>query len=547
MKTVSRLAGILILGFCLRLAAVNFGLPDLFHSDEPIVVNHALAYGGGDFNPHFFKIPPLASYLLFTAFGFIFLAGKLAGFFVSPADFERLFYSDPTLFYLSGRVLLGVIPGTLCIVALYRMAKKYFSETAAFAAALFLAVCFLHVRDSHYIYADMLLNFLLIVGLCRCLKDDLSARSALISGIWIGAATAAKYNGAVLSVVYVFYLIIRYPQFLVRNLLIAAPAAGFTFVLLNPFSFFDKKNFLVELAAQGNAQGGTPFLHHLTYSLPEALGLLILGAALIGLIEAIFSKDARLKALAFFILLYYAVLVRAGQSYDRYVLPMLPVLCLFAALVWDGRFRGKNLVRGVFLVALIFVPLSKSVYWDLLMSRPDTRTLSKSWIEQNISAGSAVALEWEFYSPRLRFTKVQLEEKKRELHSGEHSAAQARKLDFLISQDLPGYKLHFLVQDVDQDRFLFGKPVVAYDFQALKARGIEYVLTAEFAGKAVAPEFFRQLEAEAEKVKTWSPYVNPSQTVSSDPQPLTGGPFTTEDIFGRTRNGYFLTLYRIKS
>ena len=51
--------GILALAFLLRLVGVQFGLPHLYHADEPIVVNHAVAYGAGDFNPHFFKIPPL--------------------------------------------------------------------------------------------------------------------------------------------------------------------------------------------------------------------------------------------------------------------------------------------------------------------------------------------------------------------------------------------------------------------------------------------------------------------------------------------------------
>src|SRR3989344_5891622 len=50
-------------GFKLRIWGLNFGLPYQFHQDEPIVVNHALAYGAGDLNPHFFIIPPLASYI----------------------------------------------------------------------------------------------------------------------------------------------------------------------------------------------------------------------------------------------------------------------------------------------------------------------------------------------------------------------------------------------------------------------------------------------------------------------------------------------------
>ena len=84
--------GILALGLALRLAGVSFGLPHLYHADEPIVVNHALAYGTGDFHPHFFKIPPLVSYLLFLFYGLSYLVGKGIGLFQNVGDFELLFF-----------------------------------------------------------------------------------------------------------------------------------------------------------------------------------------------------------------------------------------------------------------------------------------------------------------------------------------------------------------------------------------------------------------------------------------------------------------------
>jgi len=87
------LCSILLIGFSLRLWGVHFGLPHLYHADEPIVVNHALAYGTGDFNPHFFKIPPLVSYLLFICYGVFFVLGRAFGFFAGVQDFEFLFYS----------------------------------------------------------------------------------------------------------------------------------------------------------------------------------------------------------------------------------------------------------------------------------------------------------------------------------------------------------------------------------------------------------------------------------------------------------------------
>ena len=79
---------ILLAGFLLRVWGIAFGLPFLYHADEPIIVNHALAFGAGDLNPHFFKIPPLVSYLLFACYGIYYLVGGFHGI----TQFQNLFF-----------------------------------------------------------------------------------------------------------------------------------------------------------------------------------------------------------------------------------------------------------------------------------------------------------------------------------------------------------------------------------------------------------------------------------------------------------------------
>ena len=112
------LLAILFLGALLRIWGINFGLPFTYHADEPIVVNHAMAYGLGSLNPHFFAIPPLTSYLLFFLYGIYFLMGKALHVFASADSFAMAFLKDPTVFYMIGRVFLGVLPGVATIYAL---------------------------------------------------------------------------------------------------------------------------------------------------------------------------------------------------------------------------------------------------------------------------------------------------------------------------------------------------------------------------------------------------------------------------------------------
>ena len=126
---------ILALAFLVRLVGIRFGLPDLYHADEPIIVNHALAYGSGDLNPHFFKIPPLVSYVLFLVYGFYFILGRTIGWFANTNDFLELFLTNPSSFYLLARILFGVLLGTSSIYALYKLEERFFSVQKALISA----------------------------------------------------------------------------------------------------------------------------------------------------------------------------------------------------------------------------------------------------------------------------------------------------------------------------------------------------------------------------------------------------------------------------
>ena len=136
---------ILVLGFVVRFYGVQFGLPEIYHADEPMVVNHAVAYGSWDFNPHYFKLPPLLSYSLFFLYGIYFVLGYIVNVFNSISEFEMLFLTDPSSFYLIGRTVFGVIFGTATIYLVYLLALQLCGgKKVAILSALFLALSFLH-------------------------------------------------------------------------------------------------------------------------------------------------------------------------------------------------------------------------------------------------------------------------------------------------------------------------------------------------------------------------------------------------------------------
>jgi hypothetical protein len=98
----------------------------------------------------------------------------------------------------------------------------------------------------------------------------------------------------------------------------------------------------------------------------ESLGpVLLIGA--IGLVVALAVRAPADRALAAFALAYYAVLLPLDAHFDRYVLPLVPVLAALA-----GRFRS---LAPVTLLVLV-VPLTWSIREDRELVKTDVRIVA---------------------------------------------------------------------------------------------------------------------------------------------------------------------------
>lgn len=584
---------ILFLGFVLRLWGVQFGLPHLYHADEPIVVNHAMAYGTGDFNPHFFKIPPLVSYLLFGLYGLYFSAGKAIGQFHSIHEFALFFLTDPSSFYLLGRIIFGACLGTATIFAFYRSVQKFFSGQLALLCAFFLAINFLHVRDSHYIYVDIPLVFILILAFFPILKIAQKAKlkDYLIFGILAGAAVAVKYNGVFIFVPFVMAHVFgrtdktviarpagtKQSQTWLTSLLglfrppakfrggqarnaqpryffFACAASVFTFFILNPFSLLDFKFFTQELHQQAVAEGGVGFFHHLTYSLNESVGFLVLFAAFLGMILSLRHRDTKRWVFLSFVIVYYLVLCFFSQPYDRYVLPLIPWVVFFASDFLIFLAERYRLVKKLIVYLAVFVALPslwKMFLCNQIFSEKDVRTQAQEWIEKNLPAGEKIALDVPFFMPRLKPTLKQLEEKRDEVTTlSVPDSSQLKRLDLLISSRLQkeskSYELYYLRPPAaGEEHFLFAKPSVPYDLESLKRLGIRNIIVTTINLEHNAA-FYQDLQKQAGLLKRFSPFKDESRQWAVDALPLTGAPFLLVDLLARKRNGQIIEIYRME-
>lgn len=545
---MSILFWVIAASFGLRVIGVLFGLPQLTHQDEPIVVNHALAYANFDLNPHFFKIPPLLSYLVFGVYGFCYLVlHVIMG--VSRDEFAVSFFRDPVFFYATARVIFGVALGTASVLVLYRFAKKMWGNTAALSAALFFAVNFLHARDSHYVYADIPMIFAMLMACMALSEGPAGVRRA---SVWSGIAVAFKYIAApILLPVYAVAFAVkgkdRFQSFITISFL-----SFVVYLALNPFSLIDGRFFLSEILHQAKSESPMPFFHHASYSLLEGSGVGLLGLAVVGAALIILRGQGKRWTLLF-PATYYLLLWRFSQPYERYVMPMVPFLCLFAGVAVDS---ASNVVKGpkgrtVVIAALILAagaePFFKSVYLDRLLLEKDTRQEARQWVLENVPSGASIVVQHAFFSPKIEQTPDQVRGKAGRIAERDpHRAEKEKKIRYLLraQEGSKTYSVHYLTEHMSSDApFMTWSPMIEPDVGALRREGARYFIRYRQSGESAF--FEKELLPKARLMAVFSPYNDPAKKFTQDEWANTGLPYRSRELFSRNRPGPYLEIYEL--
>ena len=558
-KQVTRLLLLVILvtAFFLRLAGIDFGLPHLYHQDEPIVVNHALAYGTGDLHPHFFKLPPLLSYVLCVIYVVYYLILHCVSG-VSTDSFAMLFFKDPSIFYILGRLFFGVLLGTASVAVVYRIGRELFNEATALLAAALLASCFLHVRDSHYIYADipMMFSILMTFSALTDFTKQRKDRAYWGACVWAGIAVAFKYIAAPIALPLAVVMFNR-PQSgtnAARRVLAGLFVMAATYAVLNPFSFFDPSFFVQEIRQQAHSESAMPFFYHLTYSLFEGGGRLVVCVGIAGLAWGWF-KTPSLRWLFIFPIVFYLMISVFSQEYERYAMPVFPFLCLSAAWMVDRLAKvvrhpaHRFIVLGMAAAILVFPTLQKSLQVDRLFLSADTRTVAARWIESHLPANTVILLDHSFFSPRLCQTKRQLEDKIAAVSQNDlQRQTKIRKVRMMAqaSEGKKAFRIFYLNEEgLDRPSFTMWSPLLAPNVEAIRSAGVEYFVRYRYPGET---DFFeRFMRDQVELVKTFSPYKSPQKIFTEDNRAHVALPFLSRELFSRLSSGPYLEIYRMKS
>jgi hypothetical protein len=365
---------------------------------------------------------------------------------------------DPDNLHLIGRPLaalfdLGTVFITYCLARslLAGPARPRAARDGALVAAALVSLAVLHVQLAHFYTTDPLLTFfvMLTLTLASQVARGGGRRWQIVLGIAFGLAMANKISAAVLVVAILAAcwarttgqgtLETRCPsrQTLatfpfaapVRCMLPTIAVAAVVFALIQPYAWIDWQTFLSDTIRESQIAWGlldAPYTRQYAGTLPYVYsawqtarwGLVLpLGIVAWGALGAATFRSLRREPRKNLLLLawagpYLAITGLLYARYLRYMLPLVPILCLLAAqFLFTPRIRDdaadepSPLVRRraylvVAIAVLVLFSLGYVLAFASIYAEPHSWVTASEWIYMHVPQGSTLAIEeWDTALP----------------------------------------------------------------------------------------------------------------------------------------------------
>ncbi len=423
----------------LRIYGLDWGLPSpaqvhSYHPDEITVIGPTLHMNifAGEMNPHFFNYGSLFLYAVYFArlfaegYGWLdltpFFKAFAAGGWLGVSESLQAIEEFAKLHLLAR--WLSVILGIATVLLVFVWARRLMNRWAAFIAAILLATFPMHVQHSHFATVDVPLTLLTTLTLYLAASAE-SKRRMLLAAFVAGLATAVKYSVApALWLTLITLWAWRVRWFVALGRLIAITVAmGAGFLLGCPYSVlafnefwrdFYWETFVHSRIGHGYvfAETGNGHWFHLTVNLPAALGVPAILLAIAGILPIGSSapledpeqenfRRRTIVSTVVFTLAYFVPLGFAQVRFARYLMPLLPILALWASLAWTKTRWRKLWQLGAIATAIYTLLCGIAVV--SLFAPPDPRDEAAAFIVEYMQKAKPLTialhdLPW-FYTP----------------------------------------------------------------------------------------------------------------------------------------------------
>jgi len=360
---------IILVAIAIRLWGLDWGLPQVYHPDEPLPVTTAIySVATNDWNPHAFHWPSLQTYILdfeyklWYWYGIFTDSWSMGNEDVPPADgFIAYSMRAPAGFYYIGR-LTTLLFGAGIIWLVYILAARFMKREHALFAAALAAFHPILARHSRFVTPDIPAEFFFLA--CLYFTDRLftalnhhssdvdnkpandPVKWGILASIMVGLGTGTKYPVAIL-VVPIAAVVLFTPSTLrtlsrIKLAFRFVVASIITFFLTTPFAIIDWRTFLHDILTIGwhvrtghigmEAEGGI-WLASLSTLINDCSWTWTI-AAIVGAC-LFFSRFKRTWPMLIAFIFVLGGLAPLDVYSDRYLVPVIPFLILGIAWLLD--------------------------------------------------------------------------------------------------------------------------------------------------------------------------------------------------------------------
>ena len=389
----------------LRLYGWNYDQGHNFHPDERRIAEAVttLTFSPLQLNPRFF------------AYGsFPFYVTRLVQAGLEKVDARYASYDGAIR---TGRQL-SAIWGASTVVLLVVLGKLLYGRRVALLGGLFLSLAVLHLQNSHFGVNDVPLAFLSLLCLTALVPASRSGERKwfALAGAALGLAVATKFSALPLGAAVVAALSLRVGKDgwgrTIRNAALLGTVAALAFAAGSPYAILDFRAYSHDILEQsqmvrhagsvnythqyvGTPKGWYELREILLWGLGPFLGIAALYGTGLRVRHALAPRRRSDLVLLSWAIPFFLISASFDVKFPRYLLPLYPLLCLWAAAAlaaWSvraaaGRILTKVVVLGALAGTLAFV----TIY-----SRPFTVRQATEWFYENAPAGSKVlSQDWD--------------------------------------------------------------------------------------------------------------------------------------------------------
>lgn len=402
---------IVCIGAYFRFQGIGYDLPNSYNPDDVYTVENAVAVADGNIKQGNSIHGSLHNYII--AWTLRILKRIHPALFQGYSTFTDAYNTNRSVLFVTARTVNALF-STATIFVLFLLAQSLFGNLTAIFSVLTMSMNILEIQYAHELYADtplMFLTTLTIYLLARSYRHS-SLRIFTIATISLIAALTQKSTALLLvPISIVTYISIikdntksanhQVFRYAIPALAVIILVSIYSPVLMELLHWLRTNKWLTVAPYQDPLillnTNYTENLIAFIVRMREGMGSLPMLMSVTGIFIAFRSQNRFSVLLAGFIPWYLMVVAIVPAYWDVIVLPLFPVLSLFAGLSSYTVFRFVQRITlhslgGLLLIGIMLLPaLAKSYAMSRSYTIPDTRTHEALWFKNNAIDSSRIA------------------------------------------------------------------------------------------------------------------------------------------------------------